>query len=383
MDGGIIMKAIIVDDEQSALDYLEQQLKKISKMYVIGKITNPIHAHKTILKEDVDVIFLDIGLPEMNGIRLAEKVLKDKPNLLIVFVTAYDKYAVKAFELNAIDYLVKPIPPERLKKTVERIDNNLQSSTIEKNSPLYVNVLGQFSVESVKGKREFVAWRTKKAAELFLYLLHHRGKMVRKSFLIELLWPDLALERANSLLYTTIYYVRKTLRKYHRHLRLQNVSDGYVLETENIILDFEEWKEQIKTLPPLNETSVNNYIQVLFLYRGAYLQGYDFWWAESERYYWEQIWLTKALEIAAFYQKNQNMAEAKLWYSYICKIIPETESAHFALMKIYALENNPAHVHQQYEYLKSYLKTEVGVLPNNDIVGWYNSWKSGRKVFSH
>ncbi|MGG4179973.1 response regulator [Virgibacillus pantothenticus] len=378
------MKAILVDDEKLALDYLEQQINKVGRVEVIGKFTNPVHAHESILKEDVDVLFLDIQLPEINGMRLAEKVLENKPNLTIVFVTAYDKYAVKAFELNAVDYLLKPIPFDRLKKTVERIENQYnQQSTIKETSPLYVNVLGQFSVETVRGQPEFVSWRTKKAAELFLYLLHQKGKMVRKSFLIDLLWPDVELERVSALLYTTIYYVRKTLRKYQKHLRLENVSDGYVLETENIILDFNEWKEKIKTLPPLSQTSINAYIQVMSLYKGGYLQGYDFWWAESERYYWEQIWLTKAMEIARFYQDNHDIAGAKLWYSHICKYYPEMEKSHFALMKIYAFEDNPALVHQQYESLKTYLQDELGVKPNSEIVAWYEAWKNGKLASSY
>ena len=73
----------------------------------------------------MDIVFLDIQIPEINGIELAEQLLEMKPKLSIVFVTAYDNFAIKAFELNALDYILKmPVRKERLLNTVERIKQN-------------------------------------------------------------------------------------------------------------------------------------------------------------------------------------------------------------------------------------------------------------------
>src|SRR5690625_3109696 len=129
------MKVILVDDEQLALDLLERKIEEIGNVTVVGKYANPIEGKEKIVQQVVDVVFLDINLPEINGMELAEQILEKKPEVTIVFVTAYDKYAVQAFELNAIDFLVKPVKIERLEKTIERIKANahskLSSSTFE------------------------------------------------------------------------------------------------------------------------------------------------------------------------------------------------------------------------------------------------------------
>lgn len=372
------VKAILVDDEQLALDFLERQLEKTEKIDIVGKYTNPLEAKHHIVNQEVDVVFLDIHLPEINGIELAEQILEEKPEQAIVFVTAYDEYAIKAFELNAIDYLLKPVQLERLQNTLHRIKNAHGSKLDykESNSTLYIQVLGDFSIGSSRlNDDEVISWRTKKAEELFLYLLHHRGKLVRKSTLIDILWPGVEPERANSLLYTTIYYVRRTLRPYQNHIKVKNASDGYVLETKDVEIDLDKWEEEITVLPALNETTINRYVDIMSLYKGAYLQDYNFLWAEADQYRWEQLWLTPALKIANFYYLHKNFSKAKLWYIYISERHPEIEESHFMLMKIYAHEEHHALVHQQYHLLKKNLEEELGIMPSTESSKWYESWK--------
>lgn len=374
MIGGNELKVILVDDEQLALDYLEIQLGKIENIEILGKFTSPLAAIDQIINEEVDIVFLDIHLPEVNGIELAEKILEEKPEQTIVFVTAYDEYAIKAFELNAIDYLMKPVQLERLKETIRRVVEREKQPSPKKFPSLFIRVLGDFTIEINGEKSEFITWRTKKAEELFLYLLHHKDKLVRKSTLIELLWQEVELERANSLLYTTIYYVRQTLRPYHNHIRVKNASDGYVLETKDVVLDVEKWKKELASLPAINETTIERYTEVMQQYKGPYLQEYNYLWAEADQYRLEQQWLTVALEIANFYLQN-NITQAKFWYSRICEFVPETEEAHFALMKIYAYENNHSQVHKQFETLTEVLKEELGMMPNSEVINWFKTWK--------
>src|SRR5690625_347092 len=101
------MKAIVIDDETLALDYLERQIKKSSSVTVVGKFNIfDLRKHSSLLKE-ADIAFLDIEMPEVNGLELAEKLLEMNPTLSIVFVTAFNNYAVEAFELNALDYVLK------------------------------------------------------------------------------------------------------------------------------------------------------------------------------------------------------------------------------------------------------------------------------------
>ncbi|EST52226.1 hypothetical protein T458_26950 [Brevibacillus panacihumi W25] len=82
------MKAILIDDEQLALNYLEHQLVHIADVEIIGKFTDPMVGKRAIEKNEIDIVFLDIQIPKLNGIELAEQLLEMKPQLQIVFVTA-------------------------------------------------------------------------------------------------------------------------------------------------------------------------------------------------------------------------------------------------------------------------------------------------------
>ena len=106
------MKTIIVDDERLAREELKSLLGNFSDIEIIGECKNAIEAKELIEKESPDLVFMDIQMPGKTGLELIEE-LNNPPRT--VFVTAYDEHAIKAFELNAYDYLMKPIDPDRLR----------------------------------------------------------------------------------------------------------------------------------------------------------------------------------------------------------------------------------------------------------------------------
>src|SRR5450759_508511 len=115
-----MMRALIVDDEIYAREELEAMLNETGEFLVAGKCANALEAMQAIRKGKPDVLFLDIQMPVINGFELLGMIDgKLMPN--VVFVTAYDEYALKAFEENALDYLLKPVEIERLLKTVEKL----------------------------------------------------------------------------------------------------------------------------------------------------------------------------------------------------------------------------------------------------------------------
>lgn len=111
-------KTIIIDDERLAREEVKRALKKYPEFIIVGEANNVDTALTLIDKEQPDIIFLDIHMPEKSGFDLLEE-LTTVPE--VVFTTAYDQYAVKAFELNALDYLVKPLREERFAKTIEKV----------------------------------------------------------------------------------------------------------------------------------------------------------------------------------------------------------------------------------------------------------------------
>lgn len=118
----------IVGDDKNALILLEKLLEKYDDIKIIGKYTNPIEALEALDSSKVDVVFLDINMPPHNGIEIANMYIDKDPEIEIFFVTAHSEYAIEAFDLNAVDYLPKPVQITRLSETLDRFDINKDSS---------------------------------------------------------------------------------------------------------------------------------------------------------------------------------------------------------------------------------------------------------------
>ncbi len=113
------LTAIVVDDESLARDLMHSHLSKIATVDVVETCSNGISALQAILKKEPDVVFLDVQMPGLSGFEVINLLQSDQTPM-IIFTTAYDAYAVRAFELNAVDYLLKPIDLDRLKEAVQR-----------------------------------------------------------------------------------------------------------------------------------------------------------------------------------------------------------------------------------------------------------------------
>jgi two-component system, LytTR family, response regulator len=107
----------IVDDEPLALNVIEQHLSKFGQFEVCGKSTDPVEAYAQIKAMQPDLLFLDIEMPGISGLELIESI-QNKPDIIIT--TAYREYAVEGFEMNVLDYLVKPIPLKRFIKAIDK-----------------------------------------------------------------------------------------------------------------------------------------------------------------------------------------------------------------------------------------------------------------------
>jgi two-component system response regulator LytT len=121
------LKALVVDDEQLAREELSFLLAQVEGVEVVGQAGNGIEAIGLIEDLSPDVIFLDVQMPGMNGFEVARQMLGRESAAEIVFVTAYDQYAIEGFQVNAVDYLLKPVDVARLEQAVQRTRRRLQS----------------------------------------------------------------------------------------------------------------------------------------------------------------------------------------------------------------------------------------------------------------
>ena len=121
-------RVLVVDDEPLAINVIKRYLESFENFELAATAQNAIDAFSIISKEEIDVVFLDINMPTMSGLDLIRN-LKDPP--LVVITTAFREYAVESFELEAIDYLVKPISLERFMNSISRIEKRLSLNTTE------------------------------------------------------------------------------------------------------------------------------------------------------------------------------------------------------------------------------------------------------------
>ena len=133
------MKTFIVDDERLARSELKRLLKNFSAIEIIGEAANPDEAIKQIETSRPDLLFLDIQMPGRNGFELLESLIYTPK---VIFTTAFDEYALKAFEFNALDYLLKPVEEKRLAAAIGKVENQGREEE-EKNRELKTSPLSE------------------------------------------------------------------------------------------------------------------------------------------------------------------------------------------------------------------------------------------------
>ena len=121
------LRAVLVDDEQLARDELGYLLGQVGGVEVIGQAANGPEALTAIDRLQPDVVFLDVQMPGLTGFEVARRLVANRAASHIIFVTAYDQHAIEAFEVNAVDYLLKPVDPARLEVAVERARRRVSS----------------------------------------------------------------------------------------------------------------------------------------------------------------------------------------------------------------------------------------------------------------
>ncbi len=125
------LRVIIADDEQPARNKMKRLLTKIDTVDLVHVAENGLDALEHIQSMKPDIVFLDIEMPGLSGLEVAESIdLEEMP--AVIFATAYSEHAIKAFELNAIDYLLKPFNEERLRAAVEKVESNREASKLDK-----------------------------------------------------------------------------------------------------------------------------------------------------------------------------------------------------------------------------------------------------------
>lgn len=292
-----MIRAIVLDDEQPSLDRLEKLLKGSGLVQLEGKFSESIEVLEFLKKNKVDAIFLDVEMPDMDGIELSSRITELQEDIAVIFVTAYNQYAVEAFHLNALDYLLKPVSAARLQETLHRI---IEEKAIPM-QPAALKVLCFGKLRVLAGTAE-VKFRTEKAEELFAFLVDQEGRFVSRNKIIDCLWEDYEGDRALIHFNTTLHYVKKALLQHGVKLPIEHDRGSYRFDMSGLDCDYCKFHTLSESPLIVNEDSVWKYEEAAGLYKGEYFSGREYVWAERSRQMLKDMYISLLLRISGYYK---------------------------------------------------------------------------------
>lgn len=370
-----MIKAIVIDDEILACKLICKFLEDIDNVNVLGYFTTSQEALENIGILKPDVIFVDIQMPIMSGLELAEKLYSDEYNCEIVFVTAYNKYALEAFKVNAFDYLMKPISKVELNNTIKRLTRRIKSSNVEnvsKNDAIInVNLLGNYTV-AIDDNVTQIKWFTAKCRELFAFmLLQKREIAVPKWSIIESLWQDKDERRGDINLRSTVCRLNKTFKEYDIKISLVSVRNGYLLKAENLIVDVHRLEELA-----LNQEiiDIKEYEDVVLNYHGELLEYLDYSWCEKDREIYNRYFISVASKLLYKYiEINKNVLSVLNIAELILKYDPYNEPIHEMALKLNFKIGGRKKAEIYYNTFFETMKNELGISPSQSLIELYKT----------
>ena len=178
------MKIILVDDEELQLMRLESACKKVLPDATYFSYTNPITVIEKNKDNKFDLAFLDIEMPGINGIQLAKKLKKINPLMKVIFVTAFNEYALEAFKIHASGYIMKPVNEAKIKEEIDELSHPIELKPTKK---IQIKCFGNFEVFY---NGEPLKFSYKKSKEAFAYLVDREGSAINVNELNAVLWEE-------------------------------------------------------------------------------------------------------------------------------------------------------------------------------------------------
>lgn len=378
-----MLRAMLIDDEQPALDLLEKLLATSGHIEVVGTFTVADEAVNRLRQENVDIVFLDIEMPGMSGIEAAEQMVAIDPGIDVVFVTAYNHYANEAFELNAIDYVLKPTTAGRLGKTVERIvsrrrtDKRDRSPAPAKAGTAGFACFGRFEWICDETSSAALKWRTTKERELMAYLVHHRNTFVPKEKILEDLWANANPDQATAFLHTCVYSIRKKLRSFGGKPMLEFKNNGYHLDTGELYCDADEFERLASGGMTVSANDIGEFERIANLYAGDYMEKDGFIWALDVQEKFKGAYIELMKRMASYYLSVKQFHAAANCLRLTLQKNPFLDDVNESMLKVYAEMGDRLSMVKHYERFTKLLKEELGIAPMESTVRLFARLCSG------
>ena len=374
----ILLKVIVVEDEILSLQLFCNLLKKTGRVDVIGGYINPIKAREDIFRLRPDAVFLDIEMPEINGLKIAKEMSTSDLESEIIFITTYNEYALEAFKVNALDYLLKPISGTEIDRTLGRIEKRVsgKNGKISKTSSVKVTTLGGYEVY-INDQKNPVRWYTGKCGEIFAYLIFMKPlEGVSKWKLVDLLWPHKDVEKGEVNLRSTISRLNKTLKEYGTDISVTSKSNHYFLKAGNIITDASKLKDLAHRTTAIDNTTLLEYEACLASYKGHLFEGCDFGWSEDLVVTYERYFSVSIKFLSEYYMKQKQspllaLNTVELWL----KFEPYNEEAQYMALILQYKVGGELAKEKFFEKLRRMYSSDLGIKPGTKLIELNNRLK--------
>lgn len=363
------MKVLIVDDELAILLVMKRMLSTMEDVELVGSCRSAAEALDLVQNREVDLVFLDIMIAGDDGLELARRLRSLRADLAIVFTTSHSEFALHAYDVYPLDYIVKPVSRMRLAQTITRAANKYSDSSQETGdlvpNRLMVRGMGCFEVSS---KQEgAVKWISKKSMELFAYLLINRERNVAKNRILEDIFPDMPIKNAEKYLHTVVYQLRKALLPHGFKEIVISAHEQYRMDIDQIDIDFIQFEQVMEEMIEINTGNEAVAIEMEKEYTGELFENNFYEWANSERERLLMLYDSFVKRLASWLLAQKRFKEAAQMAKKIVSRNEFEEESNLLLLSIFGAMGDRQSLHNFYERYTQLLLRELGMQPSTKI----------------
>jgi len=356
-----MLTALIVDDEDLSLKRLNRLLLESGEFGECHTFLNPSEAFEFARTNSIDIAFLDIAMPRIDGMTLAGKLREIDESIPLVFVTGYGDYAVQAFDISALDYLMKPVTAERLNRTLGKIGKKIPHGA----PTLHVQLLNGLKIYD-RGRQETpIRLRSPKTEELFAFLVCKRT--VSREEIVETLWSDLEKEKALKNLNSTLYYIRQAIDADKIEKVIHASRSEIYIEENGFSCDLYEFERLLKEIRSFPERADKPLKQAEAQYTGDLLKGKMFEWAIPLRHRLEKLYIEQLEAACRRCLANHRPLDSLHHFGLILKLDPLREDIHHEVIRLHIELGHKSEALRQFQLLEKLLQQELGMKPDPRI----------------
>lgn len=356
---------------------MRRHLSKMEGVELVGSFQNAAEALDFVRNKDVDLAFLDIKIAADDGLELARSLRSIRAELDIVFTTSHAEFALHAYDVYPLDYMVKPISGKRLAQTIHRAADRRSSSSGDAGDPvpgrLTVRGLGCFEASSKQAG--VVKWISKKSMELFAYLIINRGRSVAKIRILEDIFQDMPPKNAETYLHTAVYQLRKALSPHGFKEIVISAQEQYRVDFDQVDVDFIQFEQDVDELVEINAENESAAIEVEKRFAGELFEDTSFMWAAVERERLSILYDSLAKRLASWLLSRKRIVEALHIARRMVARNEFGEESSLLLLNIYGVTGDRQSLHDYYEYYSQLLLRELGLQPSSMIQQLYKQYQ--------